>query len=86
MTWMLLASEVSGADVNYYTWLGHGALSSIVFGLIGILLLLAGYWLFDLITPRLDVQKELSEKNTAVAIVVGALLLGIAYVVAHVVQ
>jgi hypothetical protein len=32
------------------------------------------------------VQKELTDKNLAVAIVVAALLLGIAYVAAHVVQ
>jgi putative membrane protein len=59
---------------------------SLAFGLVGIVLLLAGYWLFDLITPRIDVQKELTEKNLAVAIVIAALLLGIAYVAAHVVQ
>jgi putative membrane protein len=61
-----------------------GIVGSAVFGLIGIVLLLLGYWLFDLITPRIDVQKELSEKNLAV--VIGALLLGIAYITAHVVQ
>jgi putative membrane protein len=57
-----------------------------VFGLVGIVLLLLGYYLFDLVTPRIDVQKELSEKNMAVAVVVAALLLGIAYIAAHVVQ
>jgi putative membrane protein len=56
------------------------------FGLVGIVLLLLGYFLFDLVTPRIDVQKELSEKNMAVATVVAALLLGIAYIAAHVVQ
>jgi putative membrane protein len=56
-----------------------------VFGLLGIVLLLLGYFLFDFITPRIDVQKELTEKNMAVATVVAALLLGIAYIVAHVV-
>jgi putative membrane protein len=55
------------------------------FGLVGIVLLLLGYFLFDVITPRIDVQKELTEKNTAVAIVIAALLLGIAYIAAHVV-
>jgi uncharacterized membrane protein YjfL (UPF0719 family) len=49
-------------------------------------LLLLGYWLFDLITPRIDIQKELKEKYLAVAVVIGALLLGIAYITAHVVQ
>jgi uncharacterized membrane protein YjfL (UPF0719 family) len=54
-----------------------------VFGLVGIVLLLLGYILFDVITPRIDVQKELNDKNTAVAIVIASLLLGIAYIVAH---
>jgi putative membrane protein len=63
-----------------------GAVASAFFGFIGIILLLLGYWLFDLITPRIDVQKELTEKNMAVATVIAALLLGIAYVAAHVVQ
>jgi putative membrane protein len=66
--------------------LGGLVLSAAVFGLMGIGLLLLGYWLFDLITPRIDVQKELCEKNVAVAVVVAALLLGIAYVAAHVVS
>jgi putative membrane protein len=57
-----------------------------IFGVLGIALLLLGYWLFDAITPRIDVQKELCEKNMSVAIVIAALLLGIAYMTAHVVQ
>jgi uncharacterized membrane protein YjfL (UPF0719 family) len=65
--------------------LSTGPLAALVYGLIGIVLLLAGYWLFDLITPKIDVQKELNEKNLAVAIVVASLLLGIAFIVAHVV-
>ena len=62
-----------------------GPLVAIVYGLIGIVLLIVGYKLFDWITPQIHVQKELYEKNTAVAIVIAALLLGIAYIVAHVV-
>ncbi len=63
-----------------------GVVGSVVFGLIGMGLLLLGYWLFDKITPQVDFQKELREKNLAVAVVIGALLLGIAYVTAHIVQ
>ena len=61
-------------------------LQSAAFGFVGIVLLLLGYLLFDVITPRIDVQKELTEKNMAVATVIAALLLGIAYIAAHVVQ
>lgn len=83
---MLSLLAETGADGPLRANLWSGAIASVTFGLIGIVLLLVGYWLFDLITPRIDVQKELSEKNVAVAIVVAALLLGIAYMVAHVVQ
>jgi putative membrane protein len=61
-------------------------ISAAAFGIVGIVLLLLGYLLFDVITPRIDVQKELSEKNMAVAVVIVALLLGIAYIAAHVVS
>ena len=76
------------SEGGFHAWerLGGGVVGATVFGLIGIVLLLFGYWLFDRITPHIDVEKELTEKNLAVAIVVAALLLGIAYIVAHVVQ
>ena len=41
-----------------------GVVGSAVFGVVGIVLLLLGYWLFDKITPRIDVQKELAEKDS----------------------
>ncbi len=82
--WSLFAVEEASCFFPEHFW--SGIVGSAVFGLVGIVLLLLGYWLFDLITPRIDVQKELSEKNVAVAIVIGALLLGIAYITAHVVQ
>jgi putative membrane protein len=68
----------------YHFW--TGLVLSAAFGFVGIVLLLLGYLMFDWITPRIDVQKELTEKNMAVATVIAALLLGIAYIAAHVVQ
>lgn len=83
MSW-LLAQEF--LERHWYSNIWPGVAAAVVYGLVGIILLLLGYWLFDLITPRIDVQKELTDKNLAVAIVIAALLLGIAYVAAHVVQ
>ena len=58
-------------------------LSFWAFGLSGIALMFIGYWLFDKLTPRIDFAKELVEKaNIAVAIMIGALLLGIAIILA----
>lgn len=64
----------------------EGLSGSAMFGVVGIALLLVGYFLFDLLARRLDVQQELAKGNVAVAIVVGALLFSIAYIAAHVVH
>ena len=66
--------------------LSEAAAASALFGLIGIGLLMAGYFLFDVLTRRIDIQEQLNKGNTAVAIVVGAMLLAIAYVAAHAVS
>lgn len=58
--------------------------SAVTFGLCGIVLVIVGFKLFDWVTPKIDVEKELAERNnTAVAIVVAAIILGISYVAGH---
>jgi uncharacterized membrane protein YjfL (UPF0719 family) len=53
-----------------------------IFGVVGIVLLILGYYVWELVTPY-NVRKELQEnKNVAVAIVVAAFILGMAIVVA----
>ena len=47
------------------------------YGISGILLILFGYKIFDLLTPRIHFTTELVEKqNIAVGIVVAAIILG----------
>ena len=66
--------------------LGHLLLSSIVFGFVGIVLMMCGFKIFDRITPRIDVERELVERNNmAVAIVVAAIIIGSSIVTAAVV-
>ncbi|WP_206812486.1 DUF350 domain-containing protein [Paradesulfitobacterium ferrireducens] len=57
---------------------------SILFGVVGILILAVGYLLFDKLIP-LDFNKELEKNNSAVAIVIAGLLIGIAIIVSQVV-
>jgi len=52
------------------------------FGLLGIGLLAIGFKVFELITPKLDIEKKLQEGNVAVGIMVAALLLAIGAIVA----
>ena len=65
--------------------LGEAVLSTVIFSLIGIVLAVAGFKLFDLIIP-FDVEREICEKNNiAAAILAGAVVLGICLIVAFVV-
>jgi putative membrane protein len=53
-----------------------------IFGFVGIILLIVGYYVWELVTPY-NVRKELEEnRNVAVAIVVAAFILGMAIVIA----
>lgn len=53
-----------------------------LFGLVGVLLAVLGYKLFDFCTPG-DLHKEIIEnKNVAAAIVAGAVILGVSVIIA----
>ncbi len=55
---------------------------AIVYAVLGMLLLYIGYKVFDLVTPT-DMQKKIFEENNmAVAVTVGAFILGLAVVIA----
>lgn len=57
-------------------------LSTLVYGLIGILLYIVGYILFDKLL-RLDLRRELLEdQNQALGIMMGGIFIGIAIVIA----
>jgi uncharacterized membrane protein YjfL (UPF0719 family) len=54
---------------------------SIIYAVLGMVLLYIGYKVFDLVTPT-DMQKKIFEEgNTAVAITVGAFIIGLAIVI-----
>jgi putative membrane protein len=54
-----------------------GFLAALLYGSLGIVLAVLGFKVFDWITPKMDIQKELTEKgNIAVAIVCAAIILG----------
>lgn len=57
---------------------------SLIFGLLGIFIMAIGYKFFDWMIP-VDFNKELENKNIAVAIVVAGLLIGVAIIVSRVV-
>jgi len=61
-----------------WTHLGHALVATILFGLVGIFLTALGFKVFDWITPKIDIEHELTQgHNIAVAIVIAAAILGI---------
>jgi putative membrane protein len=63
--------------------LGGPLLAMVIFATVGILLMVLGFKVFDWITPKIDIQKELAERNNiAVGIVIGSVIIGVALVVA----
>ena len=70
------------AELTTWAETGHALLNMALFGGVGLALMLIGFRAFDLITPRMDIERELAEKhNLAVAIVIAAVLLGVAAIV-----
>jgi uncharacterized membrane protein YjfL (UPF0719 family) len=64
----------------------NNIVSSIIFGLIGIILLVFGYWFFDKILTKIDFNQELKEKNIAIAIVIAGFMIAIGIIIAGVVS
>jgi uncharacterized membrane protein YjfL (UPF0719 family) len=55
----------------------------LLFGVLGILLTVFGFKVFDWVMTKVDVERELTEnRNVAVAIVMAAVILGISLVIA----
>jgi putative membrane protein len=70
-------------DEQFWITMLKNTINVWVFGLSGIALLYVGYFIFDKLTPGIHFTRELVEnRNTAVAIVLGCLLLGVALIVA----
>jgi putative membrane protein len=74
-----LAQETAG---RARPTLMEGIISTIIFGVIGIVLAVLGFKVFDL-AIKADIEKEIFEhKNMAAAMLAGSVVLGIALIVA----
>ena len=59
---------------------------SIIFGFIGIVLLVFGYWFFDKVLTKIDFNQELKDRNIAMAIVIAGFMIAIGIIIAGVVS
>ncbi len=78
----LQAAEAAPAAGWHAQTLGQALLNMLIFAVIGIIVAIAGYKLFDKCTPG-DLHREIVEnKNVAAAIVGGAVILGVCIIIA----
>lgn len=61
-----------------------GAVGSLIFALVGIILLLGGFKIFDFMLPKVDFQKSLNENPMATAVVIGAFFYALSTIIAAV--
>lgn len=61
--------------------LTNALLGTAAFGVLGLVLMLLGFKAFELITRRLDIERQLEDRNMAVGAVVGSLLMGVSLIV-----
>jgi putative membrane protein len=78
----LLANDIPVAPPWHATTFIESVVATAVFGLLGLAILFLGYKVFDWLTPHLHIEKELAEKNMAVAIVIATMLLSLSVIVA----
>ena len=65
----------------------HYVVNSLVFSVIGIVVLIAAFVVVDIITPRYNLWKEIVEKqNIAMAVLLAGFLLGVALIIASAVH
>jgi len=68
------------AEAWTLTSIAEAALASMLFGILGIVLLALGFKVFEWITPKLHIEEELAKGNMAVAVVGASALIGISLV------
>jgi NhaP-type Na+/H+ or K+/H+ antiporter len=79
---ILAALIADGETPSYWEHLGKQVINTIVFLLIGLCFFALSDWMVERILPR-SLRKGIEEdKNVALAIVIGAVILGVAWIVA----
>ncbi len=61
-------------------------LNALLYSVLGIVILALAFWILDLLTPYALWKEIVEEKNTALAILVGAMALGVSVIIASAVH
>jgi len=78
-----VAAKAQGAAADWHArTLGEAVWQTALFALLGVVLAIIGYKIFDLATPGKLHHEILQNKNVAAAIIGGAIILGVCVLVA----
>lgn len=87
---LLLAADPNDSGTNPPSQLPDHIFGDLVatfaFGLLAILLVVLGFKVFDWLTPKCNFQAEINKGNISVGLVMSAVILGISYIIAHVIS
>ncbi len=76
------AQQTGSSGSRLFDHLWPSLIAVCAFGLVGIAMTILGFKVFDWLLPHVKVEKELCERNYAVAIVMAAGILGVSIVIA----
>lgn len=70
------------ANIFRFSILNHDSLFMMIgWGFFGFLLLLTGYYIFEFLTPRFNLDEELKKDNRAVGLIAMIISIGLSYVI-----
>jgi putative membrane protein len=81
-TLLAASSAFAQGEISTPKSIGHALLNSVIFSAVALVMVFIAFKIFDLATPKIDIQKELLNHNVAVAILTAAVIIGISIIVA----
>jgi putative membrane protein len=70
------------ANIFRFSIMQHDSLlTAVSWGVFGFLLLLVGYFIFEFLTPRFNIDKEIEKDNRAVGFIALVISVGLSYVI-----
>jgi uncharacterized membrane protein YjfL (UPF0719 family) len=69
--------------MNWWQLHGNGVISAIVFSFVGLVTFGLFFWMLPKLLPFSLKKEILEDENTALGIVIGAIVLGMAFIIGH---
>ena len=82
----VIRSAIISNTITEESELLQGTIETVVYALIGIIAMILGYFLVDIINSKFNFNEALKEKNEAAGIMVFGIFIGVAFIVSGVIQ